>query len=123
MIGKSSGHEKGDIMDIQNVPFTVTDWSELQQAEYKGETGTSFWRIFEQGNIRVRIVEYSPGFRSDHWCERGHVLLVLEGELTVELKDGQIFRLSPGTSFQAAVDDVNPHLAHTDKGAKVFIVD
>jgi quercetin dioxygenase-like cupin family protein len=69
------------------------------------------------------MVEYSPGFRSDHWCARGHVLLVLEGELIIELKDGQIFHMPPGTSFQAADDDVNPHLAFTDKGAKVFIVD
>jgi len=110
-------------MDIKNTPFTFTNWSEVPAEEYKGETGTSFWRVFEQGNIRVRIVEYSPGFRSDHWCPRGHVLLVLEGELTIELKDGQVYRMTPGTSFQAADDEANPHLAHTDKGAKVFIVD
>jgi quercetin dioxygenase-like cupin family protein len=110
-------------MNITNVPFTVTDWSKLTQAEYKGERGTSLWRVFEQGNIRVRVVEYSPGFRSDHWCPRGHVLLVLEGELTIELKDGQIHHMPPGTSFQAADDEANPHLAYTEKGAKVFIVD
>jgi quercetin dioxygenase-like cupin family protein len=110
-------------MQIQNVPFHLTDWSRISPKEYKGETGTSFWRIFEEGNIRARIVEYSPGFRSDHWCARGHVLLVLEGELTIELKNGQIHRMPPGTSFQAADDDENPHLALTEKGAKVFIVD
>ncbi|MFC2164381.1 DHCW motif cupin fold protein [Acidobacteriota bacterium] len=110
-------------MDIESISFTMTDWSRVPQVEYKGETGTSFWRIFEQGNIRVRIVDYSPGFRSDHWCPRGHVLLVLEGELTIELKDGQVYIMPPGTSFQAADDDENPHMAYTDKGAKVFIVD
>lgn len=110
-------------MDIGHISFTVTDWSGVQQVEYKGETGTSFWRVFEQGNIRVRIVDYSPGFRSDHWCGRGHVLLVLEGELNVELKDGQVHRMPPGTSFQAGDDDANPHLAHTEEGARVFIVD
>jgi quercetin dioxygenase-like cupin family protein len=110
-------------MDIGNVSFVVTRWSDVTSIEYKGETGTSYWRVFEQGNIRVRIVEYSPGFRSDHWCPRGHVLLVLEGELTIELKDGQTYRMPPGTSFQVGDDDTNPHLAYTDKGAKVFIVD
>jgi len=110
-------------MDIDNVPFTFTDWSKIPAKEYKGETGTSFWRVFEAGNIRVRMVEYSPGFRSDHWCARGHVLLVLEGELTIELKDGRAFRMPPGTSFQAASDETNPHMAYTDKGAEVFIVD
>jgi len=110
-------------MNIDNVPFTFTDWSKIPPKEYKGETGTSFWRVFEAGNIRVRMVEYSSGFRSDHWCARGHVLLVLEGELIIELKDEQVYRMPPGTSFQAADDEANPHMAYTDKGAKVYIVD
>ncbi len=110
-------------MQIQNVPFHLTDWSKIPIVEYKGESGTSFWRIFEEGNLRVRIVEYSSGFRSDHWCARGHILLVLEGELTIKLSNGQVYRMPPGMSFQAADDNANPHLAYTDKGAKVFIVD
>lgn len=71
----------------------------------------------------MRIVEYSPGYQADHWCGRGHVLLVLEGELSIRLKDGREFTLSAGTSFQAADDDENPHLGFTEKGARVFIVD
>jgi len=110
-------------MEIQNLPFRLTDWSKVPTIEYKGETGTSYWQVFEEGNIRVRIVEYSPGFRSDHWCPKGHILLVLEGDLTIELKNGQVYRMPPGTSFQASNDDANPHMAYTDKGAKVFIVD
>jgi len=111
------------MMKIQDVPFTVSEWDKISKDEYKGETGTSFWRTFEAGNIRVRIVEYSPGFKSDHWCGRGHVLLVLEGELAIELKDGRQFSLPSGTTFQVGDDDSNPHLAFTDKGAKVFLVD
>ena len=110
-------------MKIQGVPFCTTDWSKIMPTEHKGETGTSFWRTLEVGNIRVRMVEYSPGYMADHWCNRGHVLLVLEGELNNELKDGRKFKLTSGTSFQVADDDVNPHRAYTEKGAKVFIVD
>jgi quercetin dioxygenase-like cupin family protein len=110
-------------MKIQDVPFEVTDWSQLTLVEHEGERGTSQWRTFDRGNIRVRMVEYLPGFYSDHWCSRGHVLLVLEGELVIQLRDGREFVMKPGTSFQAADDEINPHLAFTDKGAKVFIVD
>lgn len=110
-------------MKIKDVPFNVTDWSKITPVEYKGETGTSFWQTFEKGNIRVRMVEYLPGFKSDHWCTRGHVLLVLEGELVIKLKDGQEFNLATGTSFQVADDDINPHLAFSENGANVFIVD
>ena len=110
-------------MKIQNIPFTITDWEKIKPVEYKGESGTSFWRMFESGNIRVRIVEYSSGFISDHYCSRGHILLVLEGELNIKLKDGQTFLLEQGMSFQAEDDKTNPHLAYSEDGAKVFIVD
>jgi len=110
-------------MKIQDVQFSKTEWSKITPVEYKGEKGTSFWRSFEDGNIRVRLVEYSSGFRSDHWCSRGHILLVLEGELVIKLKDGREFSLTSETSFQVSDDDSNPHLACTEKGAKVFIVD
>jgi quercetin dioxygenase-like cupin family protein len=111
------------IMNIQNVSFTTTNWEKIKSVEYPGESGTSFWRMFESGNVRVRIVEYSPGFKSDHFCSRGHILLVLEGELYIKLKDGQIFLLVQGMSFQVEDDETNPHLAYTEKGGKVFIVD
>jgi hypothetical protein len=110
-------------MNIQGVAFTVTDWRQVPPVEYKGEMGTSFWRTFEAGNVRVRMVEYSPGFKSDHWCPRGHIMVVLEGELSIKLRDGREFALATGTSFQAGDDHANPHLAYTEKGAKVFIVD
>lgn len=110
-------------MKIQNVSFAITDWEKIKPVEYKGEFGTSFWRTFESGNIRVRIVDYSPGFKSDHYCNRGHILLVLEGKLYIKLKDGQTFLLDKGMSFQVEDDETNPHLVYTENGAKVFIVD
>jgi quercetin dioxygenase-like cupin family protein len=110
-------------MKIADVPFTVTDFQAIAPVEHEGETGTSFWRVFESGNVRARVVAYSAGYRSDHWCPRGHVLYVLEGEFGVALKDGRDFRLGPGTSFAAGDDDANPHLGYSEKGARVFIVD
>jgi hypothetical protein len=74
------------------------------------------------GNIRVRMVECTPGYLADHWCNRGHVLLVLEGDLGTELDDGRKFSLTPGMSFQVA-DDVASHRTSTKTGAKLFIVD
>ncbi len=109
-------------MKIQDVPFCTMDWSKVTSTEHSGETGKAFWQTLEIGNIRVRMVEYTPGYLADHWCSRGHVLLVLEGELVTELNDGREFKLTPGMSYQVA-DDVNPHRSHTEKGAKLFIVD
>ena len=40
-------------MKIQDVSVTTTDWKNIKPVEYKGESGTSFWRTFERGNIRT----------------------------------------------------------------------
>lgn len=109
-------------MKIEQVPFMTMDWSKVTPTEHKGETGKAFWRTLEIGNIRVRMVEYTPGYVADHWCSRGHVLLVLEGELVTELKDGRKFSMNSGMSYQVA-SDAEPHKSSTISGAKLFVVD
>mgnify|MGYP001765612062 CR=1 FL=1 len=108
---------------IENTPFMPVDWERLTAEKHPGELGMSVWRTQNTPGLRTRIVLYTPGFRSDHWCERGHVLLVLEGELTGDLKDGRTFTFRAGQGFVAGDDAANPHKAHTGPGAKVFIVD
>lgn len=109
-------------MKIERVPFHTTDWSQVPVTEHPGEAGVAHWRTIEQGNIRVRRVDYSPGYVADHFCERGHVVLVLAGELTTELRDGRRFTLGPGSSYQVADGD-GAHRSMTTKGACLFIVD
>mgnify|MGYP003393174918 FL=1 len=109
-------------MKIQDVPFMTTDWNQIPVTQHPGETGSAQWKTIEVGNIRVRFVEYTPGYRADHWCSRGHVLMVLEGELVTELKDGRSFNLRSGMSYQVATD-AEPHRSSTAVGAKIFIVD
>jgi quercetin dioxygenase-like cupin family protein len=109
-------------MKIEGVPFAVADWSQVPETVHPGETGVARWRTVETGNVRVRMVEYSPGYRADHWCSRGHVLLVLEGELQTELQGGGVHTLTAGVSYQVA-DGAEPHRSATASGARLFIVD
>jgi quercetin dioxygenase-like cupin family protein len=109
-------------MKIEQVPFGVTDWAAVPRTEHAGATGVAYWRTVEQGNIRVRVVEYSAGYLADHWCSRGHVLYVLSGELVTELQDGRSVTLLPGQSYQVA-DGETPHRSRTAGGATLFIVD
>jgi hypothetical protein len=110
-------------MRIPALPFTVTDWNQVEPTIHPGETGTATWRTLHIGDLRVRMVDYSPGYLADHWCDRGHVLLVLEGELDTELRDGRKFRLAPGTSYQVSDFGDAAHRSSTSTGAKLFIVD
>jgi hypothetical protein len=109
-------------MKISDIPFGTTDWAAVERTEHRGETGVACWRTREFGGVRVRMVEYSPGYKADHWCEKGHILLCLEGELHTELKDGRTFVLRPGISYQVA-DGAEPHRSYTAVGATLFIVD
>ncbi|QYN04065.1 DHCW motif cupin fold protein [Pseudomonas protegens] len=109
-------------MHISAIPFATTDWSNIEPTEHRGETGSAFWRTRQFGEIRVRMVEYSPRYLADHWCSKGHILLCLEGELHTELEDGRRFVLTPGMSYQVA-DNAEPHRSFTAVGAKLFVVD
>ncbi|WP_159952252.1 DHCW motif cupin fold protein [Rhizobium sp. 18065] len=109
-------------MQITGIPFGTTDWASVEKTDHKGETGSATWQTRQFGDIRVRMVEYTPGYLADHWCVKGHILLCLEGELTTELEDGRVFVLKPGMSYQVA-DKAEPHRSSTAVGAKLFIVD
>jgi len=109
-------------MQLGDLPFMTTDWSTVPATEHPGTSGMATWRTVEAGEVRVRMVEYSPGYLADHWCSRGHVLLVLEGELLTELQDGREVRLAQGMSYQVA-NDTMPHRSRTAVGAKLFVVD
>jgi hypothetical protein len=109
-------------MKIPALPFTVTDWSKHPATTHRGETGEAVWRTLNIGELRVRMVEYTPGYLADHWCQKGHVLLVLEGELHTELADGRTVVLKQGQSYQVADGDL-AHRSRTESGAKLFIVD
>ena len=109
-------------MNMTDIPFGLTDWAAVERTEHRGTTGMAYWRARQFGDLRVRMVEYSPGYEADHWCSKGHILLCLEGELCVELQDGRTFTLNPGVSYQVA-DNADAHRSTTAVGAKLFIVD
>ena len=109
-------------MVLTDIPFGTTDWSTVEATEHRGESGIARWRTRHFGSVRVRVVEYSAGYRADHWCEKGHILFCLAGELETELADGRRFRLGPGMSYQVA-DEAEAHRSSSDAGATLFIVD
>jgi hypothetical protein len=109
-------------MNMSNIPFGTIDWSEVPREQKTAQAGRVFWRTRQFGDVRVRMVEYTAGYESDHWCEKGHILLCLQGELVTELADGRRFTLKPGMSYQVA-DRAEPHRSQAPQGATLFIVD
>lgn len=105
-----------------NIPFEITNWNTLPAVEYKGETGASYWRTIQHGDLRIRVVEYSKNYKADHWCEKGHIVYCLEGEIITELSDGTKHKLTAGMSYQVS-DNLSSHMTHTKGGAKLFVID
>lgn len=109
-------------MKIDNLPFGTVDWNTIDVTTHAGITGEARWRTRQFGEVRVRMLEYSPGYVADHWCSKGHFLLCLEGELETQLADGRRLTLTPGMSYQVA-DGAEPHRSESRSGAKLYVID
>jgi quercetin dioxygenase-like cupin family protein len=109
-------------MMIKHIPFGITNWNEIDPTHHAGVTGSATWQTQMFGDIRVRMVKYTPGYEADHWCSKGHIVLCLEGELESQHQNGQSVFLKAGLSYQVG-DNVMPHRWKTQLGATVFIVD
>ena len=109
-------------MKIVDLPFGIVDWGAVESTTHAGQTGEAHWRTRQFGEVRVRMLEYSPGYLADHWCSKGHFMLCLEGELDTELADGRRFTLRSGMSYHVA-DGAEPHRSSTRVGAKLYVVD
>ena len=104
------------------IPFQTIDWTSVPRTEHKGETGTSFWQTLQFGNLRLRIVEYSPGYLADHWCQKGHIVHCLEGSFNSELDNGEAFRLREGMTYIVS-DGMSSHRSVSETGVKLLIID
>ena len=109
-------------MNSKNIPFQTIDWSTVPKTEHRGETGTAYWQTLQFDGLRVRIVEYSPGYKADHWCSKGHIVHCLEGEVVNEQQNGSNSTLTPGDSYVVS-DELSSHRSTTATGAKLLIID
>jgi quercetin dioxygenase-like cupin family protein len=109
-------------MKLDSFSFETLDWNSVPKDEHQGDTGKAYWQVRMMNDIRVRRVEYSPGYLANHWCEKGHVLFCIEGEMETELADGRKFKLSKGMSYLVG-DNNEAHRSSTTNGCILYIVD
>jgi quercetin dioxygenase-like cupin family protein len=112
-----------NVMKLVNLPIGVVDWSRTPAVIQAGEIGTATARTWELGDITLRLVVYSSGFKSDHWCNKGHIVYVVSGSFVIEHEDETRTELSAGKSWHAPDDAGSPHRVLCEAGATVFILD
>jgi hypothetical protein len=105
-----------------NIPFQTIDWSTIEKTIHPGESGTAWWQTLQLPGLRIRIVEYSPGYLADHWCQKGHIVHCLQGAFISELANGENFELSAGMSYVVS-DELSSHRSVSDAGVKLLIID
>lgn len=105
-----------------NIPFQLTNWEKMPAEEHKGITGMAYWKTLQFPGLRIRVVEYSKQYKADHWCEKGHIIYCIEGEMDTELASGEIVKLSKGMSYEVS-DELSSHRTSSENGVKLFIVD
>jgi len=104
------------------IPFQTMDWSVIKKCEHKGETGTSYWQTLQLNGLRLRLVEYTKGYRANHWCIKSHIVHCIEGEFDSKLKDGTTFKLTKGMRYIVA-DNASSHRSYSANGVKLLIID
>ena len=107
---------------MYTIPFTTIDWGAVEKTAHAGESGIALWQTLNLDELRVRIVEYAAGYLADHWCQKGHVLHVIEGDLITEMENGEKFSLTRGMSYVVS-DGLSSHRSFSPNGTKLLIVD
>ena len=107
---------------MSNISFQCIDWKNIAKTMHPGETGNASWQTIQFAGLRIRIVEYSAGYLADHWCQKGHIVHCLEGELVSEMQTGESFTLTTGMTYVVS-DELSSHRSSAKTTVKLLIVD
>ena len=98
------------------------DWSEVPTETLPGESGFTLIQTKMMEPIKIRKVIYSKNYVADHWCDKGHVVFVLKGQLLIEHQDTTVHTINSGMVYLVG-DESLAHKAKSHEGAEVLIVD
>lgn len=107
---------------MYNIPFQAINWDQVEKIQYYGEMGIATWQTLDFDGLRIRIVEYSPNYKADHWCQKGHIVHCLEGSFICRHQDQRIFEFNRGMTYIVS-DSLSSHLSISKNGAKILIID
>lgn len=109
-------------MNFTAFPFSSTDFGQVPVEIHKGATGFAEWKIIQRDNVRIRMVTFSPDYLSDHWCTKGHIFFCVEGQMEMELENGERHPLTKG-QMHTVGDNIDAHRSYSREGCTLFIVD
>ncbi len=109
-------------MHIPDFPLSHIDWSSISAEVHAGETGTASWKTLNIADIRIRMVEFSADYLSDHCCSKGHIIQCLDGEIDIFSEAGKTIFLTKGMTCIVG-DESDAHKTSSVIGCKLLIID
>lgn len=77
-------------MEPFKVRFDLIEWQHaLPGARFKA---------FREGSKQLRLLELTSEFEESEWCEKGHVGIVLKGQLEIDFR-GRVVRYPEGSGL------------------------
>jgi len=81
------------------------DWQSLPRVEPMPSVR---FKAFEQDGRKLRLAEFSRGFKEPDWCRKGHIGYVLEGEGDLQIA-GSTLRLTAGNGLFIPPGEAHRH--------------
>jgi quercetin dioxygenase-like cupin family protein len=80
-------------------------------------------KVYQEGSRLLRMVEFDTSDGDPHWCERGHIGLVLAGGLEIEF-DGTVLSFSAGDGLFIPPGKASAHRGVTiEPGTRLILVE
>ncbi len=81
------------------------------------------FKVCQSGNKQVRLLEFTSEFIEPDWCEKGHIGLVLMGELEIDFR-GRLVRFPEGSALFIPPGTVSGHKARSVAAVtRLFLVE
>jgi hypothetical protein len=109
-------------MKLKGAPAEIA-WATLPASDDAGKSGRASAKAHSIGKVQMRVVSYGPDYVSDQWCQKGHIVYVAEGAVTIEHQNGRRCELGAGMSYYVGDDYGSPHRLSSKGGATIFVVD
>jgi quercetin dioxygenase-like cupin family protein len=94
---------------------------EFEKLAWHNSAAGARFKIFKSGKQQLRLLEFSEGFEEAEWCVKGHAFYLLEGELTLRMKDGTI-RLKQGDTGFLGAGEEYAHKVVMNQGGRALLL-
>ena len=89
-------------------PFAI----EFDKLQWESPAPGARFKVFRRDGKQLRLAEFTPDFVERDWCDKGHVGIVLSGELEIDFGDRPVrYREGSAISIPAGQKHKAHHLS------------